>query len=475
MDFKDLLKNLPEVQGPTEKKLSFNIKLKWTLIVLIAFFVMSNIAIYGADPGFLEQFKFFALILGTNFGSIISLGIGPIVMASIILQLLVGSKILEIDTSTAEGKRFFQGLQKLLVLFFILFEGIIYVLMGGIKAAPGFAPIVIFQLILGGLAILFMDEVCNKWGFGSGVSLFIAAGVGWRLVTETIQFIGPEGNFEARGAIISLFASLMANPPDQTGFLLALAGIIATIILFLVVVWAQSLKIEIPLSYDRLRGYSMKWPLQFFYASVIPVILTGALIANFQLFGGLVYNAAQPCIDDSDLTECTRGGKIASYFTFLGTVQNGVATSGFLFWIGSTNIVERIITKSWEWRLLGQMLGHILFFMFFAALFSVFWVKTSGMDAGSQADNILNSGLQIPGFRKDRRILESILSRYVMPLTVMGGLAIGLLAALADVLGALVAGTALLLGIMITFQFYQNIAQQHAMDMNPALKKMMGV
>ena len=62
-----------------------------------------------------------------------------------------------------------------------------------------------------------------------------------------------------------------------------------------------------------------------------------------------------------------------------------------------------------------------------------------------------------------------------MPLTIMGGVAVGLLAAFADVLGALVGGTALLLGIMIIFQFYQNIAQQHAMDMNPAVKKLMGV
>ncbi|MCH9028363.1 MAG: preprotein translocase subunit SecY, partial [Bacteroidetes bacterium] len=111
MAFKDILKNLPEVTSPVEKKLSFNIKLKWTLIILGAFFIMSNVALYGADPGFLEQFEFLAVILGTNFGSIISLGIGPIVMASIILQLLVGSQILEIDTSTVEGKRFFQGLQ----------------------------------------------------------------------------------------------------------------------------------------------------------------------------------------------------------------------------------------------------------------------------------------------------------------------------------------------------------------------------
>jgi preprotein translocase subunit SecY len=459
MDLKAILRNLPEVKSPTEKRLSFNIKLKWTLIILVAFFVMSNIAIYGADPGFLEQFEFLAVIMGTSFGSIISLGIGPIVMASIILQLLVGSKILDIDTSTEEGRRFFQGLQKLMVLFFILFEALVYVFMGGIKAAPGFTGIVIFQLILGGLAILFMDEVCQKWGFGSGVSLFIAAGVGWRLVTASFGFLNAQGNFQAAGKVLAFVASLMGG--DGPGAMLALAAILTTIILFLVVVWAQSLKIEIPLSYDRIRGYSIKWPLQFFYASVIPVILTAALVANLQLFGGLLQNSL-------------------GHPTIFGNIVNGQAQCnangcGFLYWISSTDIVSTVITGSWAFKLLGQTFGHIIFYMFFSALFSVFWVKTSGMDASAQADNILKSGLQIPGFRKDKRILESILARYVMPLTVMGGLAIGLLAALADVLGALVGGTALLLGIMIIFQFYQNIAQQHAMDMNPAMKKMMGV
>ena len=453
MEFRDILKNLPEVQSPTEKKLSFNVKLKWTMIILVAFFVLSNIALYGLANNAMERFEYLAVIMGTSFGSIISLGIGPIVMASIILQLLVGSKILDIDTSTVEGKRFFQGLQKLMVFFFIIFEALIYVLMRGLEAMPGYTAILIGQLIIGGLAILFMDEVCTKWGFGNGVSLFIAAGVGWRLFTAAFGFLGPEGQFQASGRVIALFISLMNA--DSQGAMLALAAILATVILFLGVVWAQSLKIEIPLSYERIRGYSMKWPLKFFYASVIPVILTAALIANLQLFGGLLQNwMGRP--------------------TILGNVVNGQAVSGFLYWVGSTNIVARIIQGSWEWRLLGQILGHVVFFMFFAALFSVFWVKTSGMDASAQAQNILKSGLQIPGFRKDERILESILKRYVMPLTIMGGMAIGLLAALADVLGALVAGTALLLGIMIIFQFYENIAQQHAIDMHPAMKKIMG-
>ena len=457
MELRDILKNLPEVKGPTEKKLSFNVKLKWTIIVLVGFFVMANIALYGLAGNALARFEYLAVIMGTEFGSIISLGIGPIVMASIILQLLVGSKILNIDLTEPEGKKFFQGLQKLLVFFFIIFEATIYVVMQGLApdaALGSYGPIIlIFQLCLGGLAILFMDEICHKWGFGSGVSLFIAAGVGWRLIAAAFGFLGTQLTFQPSGKVIALIISLMNA--DSQGTMLALAAILATVILFLFIVWAQSLKIEIPLSYDRLRGYTMKWPLQFFYASNIPVILTAALVANLQLFGGLLQNWL-------------------GHPTFLGNMVNGQAVSGFLYWISSTDIVSAIITGSWQWILLGQTALHILFYMIISAIFSVFWVKTSGMDASNQAQNILKSGLQIPGFRKDERILESVLSRYVLPLTVMGGLAIGLLAAAADVLGAMVGGTALLLGIMIIFQFAQNILHQHQVDMNPAFKKVMG-
>jgi len=108
----------------------------------------------------------------------------------------------------------------------------------------------------------------------------------------------------------------------------------------------------------------------------------------------------------------------------------------------------------------------------FSILFAVFWVKTSGMDAKKQAENIAKSGMSIPGFRQNPRVLESILERYIMPLTVMGGAAVGLLAAGADLLGALVRGTGLLLSVMIVYKMYENIAQQHAYDMHPVLRKL---
>jgi preprotein translocase subunit SecY len=453
MGFSSILHNLPEVKAPTEKKLSFNTKLKWTLIILIGFFVLANIPLYGLSTNSLSRFQYLAIILGTDFGSIISLGIGPIVMASIILQLLVGAKILNINLQDPEGKKYFQALQKMLVFAFILFEAMVYVLMNGLQALPGMTGLVIFQLCLGGLLILFMDEVVQKWGFGSGVSLFIAAGVGWRLVAALFQFIGTQGGFQASGQVLVLVASLING--DPTGATKALLAILITAGIFLAVVWAQSLKVEIPLSFDRVRGYGIKWPLNFFYASVIPVILVSALVANFQLVAGLIQNWL-------------------GHATILGGFSNGTPISGFSFWIHATPLLDALVTGSFRYVYLLQALGHIIFYVIFSVIFALFWVNTSGMDAGSQARNIMSSGLQIPGFRRDERVLEAVLKRYVTPLTIMGGAAIGILASVADLFGALVGGTAILLAIMIFYQLYQNIAQQHAVDMHPALKGMFG-
>ena len=454
MALRDLLRNLPEVRAPAEKKVSFNVKLKWTLIIIVAYFVLSNIPLFGISEGSLSRFEYLAILLGTSFGSIITLGIGPIVMSSIILQLLTGAQIINIDTNTSEGKKFFQGLQKLLAFAFVVFEAMVYVLMNGIAPLPGFAGLVILQLILGGILILFMDEVVQKWGFGSGVSLFIAAGIGWRLFSQLFQFIGPEGTFAPAGKVLAFVASVIVA--DGRGAMAALFPIIVTTILFLAVVFAQSLKVEIPLAFDRVRGHSVKWPLQFFYAGVIPVILVSALVANLQLFASLIQNWA--------------GGP-----TFLGGFSaGGQATQGLAFWIGSTPVLDALINGSFRWVYVPQSFFHIVFYVAFSVLFSFFWVSTSGMDARSQAKKIVNSGMSMPGFRKDERVLESILKRYVGPLTVMGGAAIGLLASVADLLGALVGGTAILLAIMILYQLYQNIAQQHAVDMNPALKGFFG-
>ena len=460
-----ILNNLPEVEGPSQKFLSFKEKLKWTLIVLVIFFILGVLPLFGLGTNQLERFEFFSVILGAEFGSLISLGIGPIVTASIVLQLLNGSGILKLDLTKPEGKKTFQGLQKLLAIFFIVFEAIIFVLMGGLSPEVGFIGtpvygqlqfILIFQLFLGGIMILFMDEVVSKWGFGSGIGLFIAAGVSKGILVQAFNFLpSPQNPDIAAGAVPSLFQFLSMGDPINA--FLQISALAFTAIVFVMVVFAQAMKVEIPLSFGMVRGHGVRWPLSFFYTSVIPVILVSALIANFQLLGSFLDNRGIP---------------------LLGTFNDlGQPSSGFIFWVQPINLVELIIQQGTMFIGFApylQALFYILFLMVGAMVFGMFWVQTAGMDARSQAKQMMSSGLQIPGFRRDERVLERLLNRYIWPLTIMGGLSVGFLAGFADVTGTLSSGTGILLAVMIVFKLYEEISKQHMMDMNPMMRRFMG-
>ncbi len=456
MSFIDgILNNLPEVAGPTQKKLAFKEKLKWTLIILIIFFTIGSFPLFGLQSNALEQMQLLATIMGASFGSIITLGIGPIVTASIVLQLLNGSGILKFDLQTPEGKKRFQGIQKILAVGFIIFEGTIFVIMGGLTPEPGIHPFVlVFQLILGGLLIMLMDEVVSKWGFGSGLSLFIAAGVAKEIL---IQALSPLHVVQAGvategfvGRIPEIFRTIAS---DQITAGLAIASIVATVLVFVVAVYSQAMKIEIPLSFGRIRGYGMRWPLNFIYTSNIPVILVAALMANIQLFGRILQE---------------RGLPIFGTFS-----SSGVPESGLVAFLSSPNIVEKVILGNLTGQHILQASVYLGFMVIGAVIFSWFWVQTSGMDARSVAKQIMGSGLQIPGFRSDIRVLETILKRYIGPLTIMGAIAVGILAGLADLTGALSRGTGILLAVMIIYRMYEDIAKQHMMDMNPMMRKFM--
>jgi len=464
--WKAFLNNLPEVEGPTQKLLSFKEKLKWTGIALLIYFVLGLLPLFGLGVNALQQFQNLSIILGAEFGSIISLGIGPIVTASIVLQLLNGSGILKFDLTSPEGKRTFQGVQKLLAIFFIVFEAAIYVFMGGLAPPTQFAGtafyfqlqmLLVFQLILGGMMILFMDEVVSKWGFGSGLSLFIVAGVSKQIFMQAFNWLpGPTGLAGVTysvGAVPALFQSLAAGDPTTAGIMLA--ALLSTALVFVISVYAQAMKVEIPLSFGRVRGHGIRWPLSFLYTSNIPVILVAALMANMQLWGRLLQNWGLPLL--GRFSEAT-----------------GQPISGLVYLIQSPNIVRNIITGSINFSEIGQALIYLLFMICGAVVFGIFWVQTAGMDARSQAKNMMSSGLQIPGFRKDERILERILNRYIWPLTVMGSIAVGFLAGIADLTGALSRGTGILLSVMIVYRLYEEIAQQHMMDMNPMLRRFMG-
>jgi len=449
MKWLDYLKFLPEVKKP-EKKLGFNDKLKWTITILILYFLLSVIPLYGLNPDYVAQFESLSVLLAAKLGSLISLGIGPIVSGSIILQLLNGAGIININTQSKEGREQYQLLQKGVNVFFIIFMNAMYVLSGAIPPAQGTAlniALLIIQLVLGGLLLMLFDEITSKWGFGSGISLFIAAGVSQQIFVTALSPIINQGTGYFVGYIPLILQLFVQGNPGAA--IWPALSIIATVGVFLLVVFAQSIKVNIPLTMGRVRGYNIKWPIKFFYTSNIPVIFTASFIAMIQIIGLFMSNAGMP---------------------LLGEFAGQKPISGLALWLQFPSIQDLFIQGIGTF--IPQLIIYPLFMILGSIGFSVLWLQVGGQDAASVAGQIYETGLSIPGFRRDKRILERVLSRYINPLAILGAAIVGLLAVIADLFSALTRGTGILLAVMIIYGIYENIARTGLDNASPAVKKL---
>ncbi|MDD5054005.1 MAG: preprotein translocase subunit SecY [Candidatus Nanoarchaeia archaeon] len=450
-DWVDYLKYLPEVKKP-EKKLDFNEKLKWTLIVLVLFLFLSVVPLYGLAPNFVSQLQDLSLILAAKIGSLISLGIGPIVSGSIILQLLKGADVIKVDTNTKEGKERYQLIQKGISILFIIVMNTMYVLSGAIPPSAPTAfnyAIMIMQLIFGGLLLMLFDEICSKWGFGSGISLFIAAGVSQELFTQALSPIRDPTSGYFVGKLLLIIQSLLAGQMEL--LIWPLISVAITVAVFLLIVFASSIQVNIPLTLGRVRGYNIKWPIKFFYTSNIPVIFAASLIAMVQMLGLMLFNAGIP---------------------LLGTYSGQMPQTGIASWLVFPSL--RTIIEQGATPFVAQLLFYPLFMIVGCVLFSILWVQVGGQDAGSVADQIHESGLSIPGFRRDKRIVERVVKRYIDPLTILGAISVALLAVVAELFSALTSGTGLLLAVMIIHGLYENIKREGFQGAHPTIKKLLG-
>jgi len=497
-----VIAKLPGISEP-KVHLNFKSRLKWTGAILLLYLVLGQITLYGVGAASLERFQFFELILGSSMGSLMTLGIGPIVTASIILQLLVGSKILPWDLRSPEGRKRFQGTQKLMVIFFCVFEAFAFVSFGAISPADpsaGTLAILIIQIAFGGFLVLLMDEVVSKWGIGSGVSLFIAAGVSKTIFVRAFNPLTPAGETVPAGLLPQFFVMLGIDPFQA---FIALLPLISTIIVFLVVVYVNAMKIEIPLAFGSIRGFSRRWPLNLIYTSNIPVILIAALLANLQLMGSMAAKTVTEVGTRCGILGCfDANGQAISGITYYLTVPSSMSVQMFFIIVMLVIFVAAFMAFYFKYKnatrvvgaasIIGIVLAFVITNMTFglptivdsarvlsylvvltlgSMVFSIFWVATSGMDSRSVAEQIEGMGMQIPGFRRDPRIVEQVLQRYIPVLAIISGLFIGILAAMADFTGALGTGTGILLTVMIIYNLYENIAQRYMEDMHPAVRK----
>jgi len=127
---KPLMAVLPEVATP-ERKVPFKEKVLWTAITLFIYLVCCQIPLYGIrSTDSSDPFYWMRVILASNRGTLMELGISPIVTSGLVIQLLAGAKIIEVDQSDKEERELFNGAQKLFGMIVTIGQGTAYVLSG---------------------------------------------------------------------------------------------------------------------------------------------------------------------------------------------------------------------------------------------------------------------------------------------------------------------------------------------------------
>jgi protein transport protein SEC61 subunit alpha len=381
------------------------------------------------------------------------LGISPIITSGLVMQLLAGSRIIEVNQSLKEDRALFNGAQKLFGILITIGEAIAYVVSGmyGDLATlgAGNAILIILQLFAAGMVVIILDELLQKgYGLGSGISLFIATNICesiiWKAFSPTTINTGRGTEFE--GAIIALIHLLITRQNKVRALKEAfnrsnlpnLTNLISTVLIFLIVIYFQGWRVDLPVKYAKSRGQQGKYPIKLFYTSNMPIILQTALVSNLYFLSQLLYNRY--------------GGNIL--VRLLGVWKelkdnpgNSVPVSGLAYYISPPQTLSNI----------GRDPIHaVLYFAFIlssCALFSKTWIEVSGSSPKDVAKQFRDQQLVLKGHRNNSVVHE--LNRYIPAAAAFGGMCIGALTVVADFMGAIGSGTGILLAVTIIYQYYE--------------------
>jgi len=320
----------------------------------------------------------------------------------------------------------------------------------------GNAFLIILQLLFSGLLVICLDELLQKgYGLGSGISLFIATNICetivWKSFSPTTINTGRGTEFE--GAVIALFHLLLTRTDKVRAIREAfyrqnlpnITNLMATLLVFVIVIYFQGFRVDLPVKYERQRGQAGSYPIKLFYTSNIPIILQTALVSNLYFLSQLLYRRYPTNIA----------------IQLLGTwreVQGGqgqsIPVAGLAYYVSPPSSVAEI------WRDPFHAAFYLIFVLTACALFSKTWIEVSGSSAKDVAKQLREQKMVMKGHRNSSMVKE--LNRYIPTAAAFGGLCIGALSVLADFMGAIGSGTGILLAVTIIYQYFEAFAKEQA-------------
>lgn len=454
---------LVQVPKP-KKKLSLQTRLIWCGIALLIYQVMGQTPLFGATAPEFDFLQFARVIFASQQGTLVELGIGPIVTAGLLMQLLKGSEILKFDFTKPEERGVFQTATKLVTYIVIIIESVVYAIAvyGPGVTNPTVLYVIIGQLIAASVIIMFLDELIQKgWGLGSGISLFIMAGVAQQILWSLFSPLYA-GDASHIGVFPFVAQSIMQGDISDIFFranqLPSIFGLFITAGVMLLLVYTQAIKVEIPIVSTKYRGFSATYPIKLMYVSNIPVILASALTANAIFMGQMLWANVNP----------RNNNPLFNILAQFDPTAPSTPIGGIVYYITPPRGLDLAALDPMRAVL------YVFFMIGIVIVFGRLWVELGGLSPKSAAKNLLDADVQIPGFRKSNQPVEALLNKYIPSVTIIGSAILGALAGVSDVLGVFGSGIGILLMVDILINYYQQLVREQVEVVMPRLGALLG-
>ena len=401
-------------------------KVLFVLGALVVFRLLSAIPIPGIDAFQLESFltnnQFFGILNifsggGLSNLSIIMLGVGPYITASIIMQLLTimvpALKKLYHEEGEAGRKKFTQysrlltvplaAIQGFSLLAILENQGILFDL-------TSFDRIVNLVIVVAGaMLIMWIGELISEFGIGNGVSIIIFAGIVASMPSQVSQLL-----FTFDQSLIPTYALFL----------------VAGILIVMGVVVVTEAERPIPVTYaKRVRGAkvygggSTYLPLRVNQAGVIPIIFALSLLLFPQMIGN-----------------------------FLASSSNAILAK-----------ISTILLSFSQTSILYAVLYFILVF-----LFTYFYTAVT-FDPEALSNNLQKNGAFIPGIRPGAST-STYISKVLTRITLLGAVFLGFIAVLPIIMQSVtgiatlaLGGTALLIVVSVVLDLIKKVDAQISM------------
>ena len=454
---------IPQVEKP-KKKIGLSEKFIWCGIALFAYLVMGQIPLFGVTDSPKFDFLAFArVIFAAQQGTLLELGIGPIVTAGLLMQLLKGSELIKLNFKDPDDRSLFTSATKIVTIIVIVAEGSLYgvSVYGHLLASPSLIPILVGQLVGSSLIVMYLDETIQKgWGLGSGISLFIMAGVAqgimWSVFSPIPAQDGPVGIVPYM--IDSAIHGDLSSALFRSGQLPSIFGLIVTSLVLLALVYVQGIHIDIPIVSTKYRGFTAVYPIKLLYTSNIPVILASALLANAIFIGQMLWANYNP----------ENANPFFNYIFQFDPQASQSPTGGILYYITAPRTFEHALQDP------IRTFVYIIFWTGIGTVFGRLWVELGGLSPKSAAKNLLDADVQVPGFRRTQSSVQTLLNKYIPAVTIAGGIIIGLLAAVSNVLSVFGTGIGILLMVDILVNYYNLLIREQVDTHMPKLAALLG-